>query len=211
MSLRADARTNRDHLVVAARALFSTRGIDVPLEEVARHAGVGKATLYRRFPHRDQLIEAVTFDIYHQLLSLLADAVAAEPDAWSALRRFMHDWTDVRLGLIYTGICEQLPALIQANDELRAARAEFFDRLDQLVESAQEEGSMRTDLGAGDLALFANLLVRQPDVPAPDGVSTVSRMLELVLDGLRVRPGQRLPGTPRRMADLDVTTHVSTS
>src|SRR5918999_652259 len=110
--LRADARQNRDQIMVAARALFATHGVHVPLEEVARAAGVGKATLYRRFPRREQLIEAVALDVYRQLLALARDAVDREPDSGEAVSRFLRDWIDVRLGLVHTGICEELPALL---------------------------------------------------------------------------------------------------
>lgn len=207
--LRADARQNRDQIMVAARALFATHGVHVPMEDVARAAGVGKATLYRRFPRRELLIEAVAFDVYSQLRALARDAVAEEPDSWAAVSRFMRDWIEVRLGLVHTGICEELPALLASNGGLREARTEFFTLVDELVERAQADGELRTDVGGGDLALFANALVEQHDLPASVQDDVRSRMLELLLDGLRVRTTRPLPGAPRRMADLDV--HVPTN
>jgi DNA-binding ferritin-like protein (Dps family) len=146
--LRADARHNRDQIMVAARALFATHGVHV-------------------------------------------------------------HWIEVRLGLVHTGICEELPALLTSNGELREARTEFFTLVDELVERAQADGELRTDVGGGDLALFANALVEQHDLPASVQDDVRSRMLELLLDGLRVRTAPPLPGAPRRMADLDV--HVPTN
>ncbi|MBM7783514.1 TetR/AcrR family transcriptional regulator [Tenggerimyces flavus] len=207
--LRADARHNRDQIMVAARALFATHGVHVPMEEVARAAGVGKATLYRRFPQREQLIEAVAFDVYRQLRALARDAVAEEPDSWAAVSRFLRDWIAVRLGLVHTGICEELPALLEANASLREARAEFFGLVDELADRAKADGELRSDVGGGDLALFANALVEQHDLPGPVQDEVRSRMLELLLDGLHVRNAPPLPGAPRRMADLEV--HLPTN
>src|SRR4051794_1798126 len=79
--LRADARHNRGRILEAARALFATRGLDVPMAAVARHAGVGVATLYRRFPTRESLITTVFADQFAVCAGTIDDALAG-PDPW---------------------------------------------------------------------------------------------------------------------------------
>jgi AcrR family transcriptional regulator len=97
MSLRADARRNRGQLVEAAGALFAERGPDVPMEEIARRAGVGVGTLYRRFPDRDALVRAVAFVSFHRVVEN-ARGAAAEPDGWAGITRFVRrSVADLRL------------------------------------------------------------------------------------------------------------------
>ncbi|WP_192808726.1 TetR/AcrR family transcriptional regulator [Actinomadura montaniterrae] len=201
--LRSDARRKRDQIVLAARALFVRHGIDVPMEEIARQAGVGKGTLYRRFPERDLLVGAVALDVYQQLADMARAASRDEPDAWSALSRFLHDWAEVRFGFLHAGMCAPLPGLLQASKELRQARDTWLGLVDQMVEGAQAEGVLRKDVGTGDLALFINLLVQQRDVP--DGLTGLlpQRFLALMLDGLRTNAAAPLPGSPITSADLD--------
>ena len=86
-SLRADARLNRERILAAARDSFVERGADVPLEEIAARAGVGIATLYRRFPDRAALQRAVALDVLTRVGQEARAAIEEEPDAFSALDR----------------------------------------------------------------------------------------------------------------------------
>src|SRR5690349_13283257 len=81
--LRADAERNRRHLVEAARLVLAERGLEAPLDEIAKRAGVGNATLYRRFPSRGELIAAVFGDTLRDVVAATARALA-EPDPWTA-------------------------------------------------------------------------------------------------------------------------------
>src|SRR5262245_1196857 len=87
-SLRADASRNRDQILAAARDVFIERGVDAPLDDIARRAGVGIATLYRRFPDRPALIAAVALDIMQQTTDEARRALSEEPDAFRALARY---------------------------------------------------------------------------------------------------------------------------
>ena len=91
MTLRADARRNREQIIVAARGVFAERGFDVPMDEIARAAKVGVGTLYRRFPDRDALMRAVATDSLTRVLDEARRAAAEEPSAWQALVRFRGD------------------------------------------------------------------------------------------------------------------------
>src|SRR5512133_1407 len=83
--LRRDARRNRDQILATARDVFLDRGPDAPLDEIARRAGVGNATLYRRFPDRQSLLHAVVLDVFHTVGHEAQLALAEEPDAFGAL------------------------------------------------------------------------------------------------------------------------------
>src|SRR5437762_2748139 len=103
--LRADARRNRDQVLAAARDVFVELGADAPLDEVARRAGVGIATLYRRFPDRAALQRAVALDVLRRAGEAAHRAEAEEPDAVAALGRYMHAALDLRISAV-------LPALL---------------------------------------------------------------------------------------------------
>lgn len=207
--LRADARRNRDQIVATARTLFVTRGVDTPMEEIASQAGVGVGTLYRRFPDREALIQAVALDVFQRLASTARAAWEEEPDAWSALRRFLRHWAELRLGMLYSALCPGMPDAPHRTPELRQARQTWLDLLDRMVAGAQGDGAMRRDIGSGDIAAFMNVLIRQPELPA--GLAeTRGRLLELLLDGLHVYAGSPLPGRPITSADLDLSAPAAT-
>src|SRR5437588_440934 len=103
--LRADARRNREQLLAAARDVFVEQGPGAPLDEIARRAGVGIATLYRRFPDRESLMRAVVLDVLGQVGHQARLAQAEEPDALAALVRYMHRALDVRIAAV-------IPALL---------------------------------------------------------------------------------------------------
>src|SRR6059058_3759513 len=88
--MRADARRNRDQILVAARDIFADHGPGAPLEEIARRAGVGIGTLYRRFPDRPSLLRAVALDMLSRVAQEAQLALAEEPNAFQALARYMH-------------------------------------------------------------------------------------------------------------------------
>ena len=89
-TLRSDARRNSERLVVSARELFAARGVEVPVEEITHHAGVGMGTLYRHFPTKGDLVDAVLEDAFAEIGRLAEEASATE-DAWEGLTSFLHD------------------------------------------------------------------------------------------------------------------------
>src|SRR5690349_22997089 len=118
--LRADALRNRQHLLAAARDVFVELGADAPLEEVARRAGVGIATLYRRFPDRQTLQRAVALDVLARVAQEADRALAEEPAAFLALARYMHRALDLRVGAVMPVLMSELSladeALLHARD-----------------------------------------------------------------------------------------------
>src|SRR3712207_57294 len=89
--LRRDAERNRARILDAARRLFTERGLAVSMDEIARCAGVGVGTVYRRFATREQLLDALLEDRFAQVLDM-AERAAAQPDAWEGLVGFLEGW-----------------------------------------------------------------------------------------------------------------------
>src|SRR4051794_5620899 len=106
--MRADARRNRDQVLAAARDVFADQGFGAPLEEVARRAGVGIGTLYRRFLDRPSLLRAVALDVLGRVAEEARRALAEEPDSFQALARYMHRALDLRIGAVMPALVSQL-------------------------------------------------------------------------------------------------------
>jgi AcrR family transcriptional regulator len=193
--LRADAQRNRDQLLAAARTIFVEAGTNVPMELIAQEAGVGVGTLYRRFPDRHALIQAVAIDSIQRLTQLGELAWEAEPDAWSALRRFVHGGGDLRL--VLAAVRPHLLHTVRENHELQRAGQAWYDLLARMVEGARADGVLRPDIGPGDIALMLNQLTRPlPGLPTRLADVLPDRFVDVMLDGLRAQPATPLSGDP---------------
>ena len=203
--LRADARRNRDQIMAAAKVMFARQGPDAPMEDIARQAGVGVGTLYRRFPDRQALIRAVAQDSFAALLAEAQAAVAEEPTAWDALVRTVRQSGEVEVS-VRLAILSPLAASIFRDDPLTGRfRRELLETVDGLVRAAQAEGTLRPDVSTADVTALLSLLVaRLPKLPGRSAWLVSERALALMLDGLRAQPGTPLPGQPLTMEDLDL-------
>ncbi|AGL17490.1 TetR/AcrR family transcriptional regulator [Actinoplanes sp. N902-109] len=200
--LRADAQRNRDQIVAVARVVFAEAGPGAPLDEIARRAGVGVGTLYRRFPDRESLLRAVALE---GLAAILADAEAAveqEPTGWDALVRIVRRSVDLRFSMRLTMLDEHTRQSLKEAPEFRRTRDAVVDVVERVVGLAQAEGSMRRDVGAGDVFAMVSLLLRPPSRSAEISDLLVRRSLALILDGLRAGRHSALPGEPIGVADL---------
>ncbi|MFC0110305.1 TetR/AcrR family transcriptional regulator [Kibdelosporangium aridum] len=177
--MRADAQRNRDQIVAAARVLFTANGVDTPMEEIARAAGVGVGTLYRRFPDRDALVNAVSTDMFQRLAEAITAANASEKSAWAVLQRFLRSWSEFRLGLLQDPMCHGIPAAIEADPELREVRQHWLDLFEDVIQRAQDDGDLRKDVGLLEIATFMNMFIRDERSEVTD------RILDVMLDGLR--------------------------
>ncbi|MDX6301703.1 MAG: hypothetical protein QOF53_2917 [Nocardioidaceae bacterium] len=179
---RADAVRNRQALVEAAAAVFTTRGLEVPLDDIARAADVGNATLYRHFPTRTSLVEAVFEQVLTQIVES-AREYADEPDAWKAFE----DHLTLLCGLQARdrGLADLLVTAFPAAPQIERLRAQALAGLNTLIASAQRQGVLRADFRHEDvvLILMANAgLLRRTREHAPDAWQ---RHLAFVLAGLR--------------------------
>ncbi|WP_185949595.1 TetR/AcrR family transcriptional regulator [Microbispora sp. KK1-11] len=204
--LRADARRNRDLIVSAAQELFLEQGVDVPLEEVARRAGVGVGTLYRRFPDRDALLRAVGEESLRRLVDLAETAWREEPDAWHALCRFLRGSVALRLGVLPAKLEPHLHQRMRVGQDLHEMRQRVIAAVLRMIERAQADGVLRADVGPGDIALLMTLNVYTP--PGMHNEQAMGRVVEIMLDGLRAGAESPLPGTPLDGDDLRRYTDV---
>jgi AcrR family transcriptional regulator len=149
--LRADAERNRQRLIAAAREVFAERGLHVPMEDIARHAGVGVATLYRRFPTRAQLIAGA----FEGKMCAYADAVAqalAEPDPWAGFCGYIERVCAMQAE--DRAFASVLTMTLPLDKRFEAERARAFRGFTELVDRAKAAGKLREDFVTEDLAVL---------------------------------------------------------
>jgi AcrR family transcriptional regulator len=179
---RADARRNYEKLVAAARAAFSENGTGAPLEEVAERAGVGIGTLYRHFPTRQALLEAVYVDEVEAMARAAEDLSELPP--WEALSQWLHQY--VGFAATKRALNEALLEAAPDSNVLLACRTAITGAGNALVERAQRAGVVRTDTSFMDIGrMVAGIAM----VPTADP-GQKERLLDLALDGLRYRSEQ---------------------
>ncbi|MFF7053502.1 TetR/AcrR family transcriptional regulator [Streptomyces griseorubiginosus] len=197
---RADALRNRERIVTAAREMFTEFGPDVPLDDIARRAGVGNATLYRNFPDRDALVREVVCSVMDRTTEAAEIALTETGDAFEALERFVHTSADERI----SALCPMIQSTFDQNHpDLEAARVRCEELVVELMNRAKAAGQLRTDVDSGDLLIVVAQLSRPPAGTACFQVDRfVHRHLQLFLDGLRAPARSTLPGTALTMEDL---------
>jgi AcrR family transcriptional regulator len=176
--LRADAQRNHDSILAAAKAVFAQAGADAPLEDVARAAGVGKGTLYRRFPTREHLFAAILQDRI-DVLDASAERALQSPDAWRALREWLELYD--RCATDYPGMSARVgETLSDDRSAVGTLCGPMRDSFARLFERARREVPLRQDLTAAQLLSMVSALPKDPGTGR-----TVEPCLRVVLDGLR--------------------------
>ena len=178
--LRADARRNRDLLLAAAKEVFAERGADAPLDDVARRAGVGNATMYRHFPTREELIVAVYSDEVTELCGR-GEALLAEERPDDALFVWLEAFT--------AHVETKRELALALTDDRTGRRSELFGRwhdamratAEALLDRARRDGTVRPDVRAADLLALANGVAL-----TGDGGTRTRRLLALVRRGATV-------------------------
>lgn len=202
--LRADARRNRDQILAAARTIFAAQGPEVPMEEIARAAGVGVGTLYRRFPDRDALIRAVAVDNFDRVLADAKVAKDQESTYWEALVRLLHQSMELQLSVQLAMVSPRALAILQSDPAIKALRDDLLVVLDRFVVGAQREGMLRLDVATGDVAiLFATMLRQMPGKAEEVAKMATTRCIGIMVDGLRVGQNSPLPGRALTSSDLE--------
>ncbi|MEW2555358.1 helix-turn-helix domain-containing protein [Streptomyces zhihengii] len=205
---RADALRNRERIVSAAREMFVEFGPEVPLDEIARRAGVGNATLYRHFPDRQILVREVVVSVMSRTTEQAERMTAEEADPFTALRRFVHIAADERIG----ALCPMLSGDFDADHpDLHTGRERLDQAVLSLVERAQSAGRMRADVAVGDLMVALSQLTRPlPGTGCLNMDRFVHRHLQLFLDGLEAPARSELPGAAATLEDLRSTAMTET-
>jgi AcrR family transcriptional regulator len=180
--LRADAERNRQRILAAAAELFTERGLEPSLDDVARHAGVGVGTVYRRFPDKASLADAL-FDERIDALIALAEQAQAEPDAWAALVSFLE--RAVEMLASDRGLRQILLFAAQGHDRVMCARDRMRPAIGSLLERAQADGQVRADLAATDVPIIEFMLVAVAEYARQVRPAVWRRYLALILDALR--------------------------
>ncbi len=198
--LRADAVRNRERILAAAREAIVEHGPHAPLDEIARRAGVGNATLYRHFPDRESLLFHVLLYVNQRIIERAQEALEAVHDPFEALCRMVLDSAEERVG----GLCPMLGFGIDREDPRLVASRERMHRVtQQLVDRAHASGQLRSDIGSGDLLVaVARLTLPVPGAHGPGADTMARRHLQVFLDGLRTPPRSELPGQASSLEDL---------
>jgi len=200
--LRADAERNRLRIIQAAAEVFARRGLDAGLDEIARHAGVGTGTVYRRFPDKNLLLQALVEQRMSEI-EQLAERAVAMPDAWAGLVFFVESFTERAIAdRALKDMCFSAGA---DTGGLADRKARIGPLLAEIVERAKAQGAVRPDLSVTDLTMIQFMLVAGGafgDDVRPD---LWRRHLTIFLDGLRLRRDgpTPLPAEPLTIDELE--------
>ncbi|HJP80455.1 MAG TPA: helix-turn-helix domain-containing protein [Pseudonocardiaceae bacterium] len=178
---RADATRNRDQLLAVATRVFGSAGAEPSMRAIAREAGVGIATLYRHFPTRESLVDAVYRDQVARLTTGANELLSQHPAA-AAMRRWMDlfgDWIATKNGMLDT-----LLAMIESGEIAHAeTRTELLAAITTILDTGRAAGDLRSDVSAEDIA--AALIGIFTVAPRPEHEAKAGRLLNLLMDGLR--------------------------
>ncbi|MEW2294644.1 helix-turn-helix domain-containing protein [Streptomyces sp. NPDC006743] len=194
-SLRSDARDNRARVLEAARELFSADGLDVPMREIARRAGVGPATLYRRFPTKQALVAEAFADQLNACRAIV-DEACAEPDPWRGLCQVIERVCELHAR--DRGFTEAFLSSYPDTVDVAAGREYTVGAVAALARRAKETGRLRSDFVLDDLilVLMANKGLRAAS--AATQVAASRRFAALAIQALETRPRQEpLPPAAR--------------
>lgn len=191
--LRADAERNRVKLLAAAHAVFAARGLDAGVEEVAREAGVGVGTLYRRFPTKESLVAAVVEERFRVMSSEFA-AIASD-DALSPWDAFEKAAVTLAGAIADDrGFSQVVRETVGRLAEVRALRDGMLASLRPVVVRAQAAGVVRSDVGVEDIPALCAVAARLPRWKLDERPDVWRRYLGVVLDGMRPEGATPLPG-----------------
>jgi AcrR family transcriptional regulator len=180
--LRRDAERNRQRILDAAAEVFTERGLGVSLDEIARHAGVGVGTVYRRFGTKEELVEAL-FVARVESIAALAEQAAGAPDPWSGLMYFMERMAEALAGDL--GLRQMMMLAGYGQDMAAYARRRNAPLVTRLVERAQAAGQLRADLQPTDVPFLVFLLTEAAQLARPVNPELWRRYLALLTDGMR--------------------------
>ncbi len=192
-ALRSDAERNRALIIQAAQAAFAESGLNVPLHAVARRAGVGIGTLYRRFPTRGALIAAAYADKLAELARTVEDALA-EPDPWTGFCRYVETLTGIQAR--DPGFRDLATLASPAAGEFEAFHRRTFTGITALVDRAKRSGALREDFVPEDLIML--LMANQGVImgTASTAPRTQPRLIAYLLQAFAAPGGGKLPPPP---------------
>jgi AcrR family transcriptional regulator len=197
--MRADARRNRDAIVAAAYELFADQGTEATMDEIARHAGVGVGTLYRHFPAKEDLLDAVIARRFERLATRAGEAVrrASRGEAWEAFRGYI-EWA----ARVQAGDRALSEAMATRSERMHAAAvgSGLVEKLELLVDHAKRAGALREDLVVEDIPAMVCSIGAVAAAAAERPGWRWDRVIAIWLDGVRAPALSELPAAQRTEA-----------
>ena len=179
--LRADAERNRQKILDAAALVFANEGLEATLDEVAASAGVGVGTVYRRFPDKDALVGALFESAINEIADLANSAYAME-DSWDALVWFLEQALQRQCS--NRGLREVVVGSTYAEERFDTAKCRIGPAVQLLVERAQRDGYLRSDVVAGDIPILEMMISFLGNLTSNVAPDFWRRYLTIILDGL---------------------------
>ena len=195
-ALRADAARNRDAIVAVARDVFAEQGLEAPLEAIAARAGVGIATLYRRFPTREKLIAAALVDKVAEYVDAARQALTV-PDPWAGFAGWVERICELQAD--DRGLSDLLSMTLPTDDRIEQLRKIANQRVARLVARAKATGQLRQEFVAEDLLVLLVANASVVHVTRQDAPEAWRRFVGLMLDAFgQTRESSALPAPPTR-------------
>ncbi|MEO6089714.1 MAG: helix-turn-helix domain-containing protein [Umezawaea sp.] len=198
--LRRDAELNRHKIMESARIVFSERGVGASLDDIAHHAGLGVGTVYRRFPSKEHLVEAMFVEQIDEIRGM-AERALAESDPWEAFTGFLVN--TAALHSSNRGLREVMLSNNFGQEKVAAVKDRMIPLAMELVRRAKESGHLRADFEATDFAIIHMMIGAVTEYTGDVRPELWRRYLGMLLDGLRADSTRKLPLSP---AALDMET-----
>ncbi|BEP14084.1 TetR/AcrR family transcriptional regulator [Acidothermaceae bacterium B102] len=188
--LRADAARNRALILKAAGEVFAERGLQATLDDIARHAGLGTGTVYRRFRDREAIVEALFVERIDDAVAM-AERCLADPDPWHGLVTMLE--TTCALLAVDRGMREVMLSSAYGQNHVATARARMVPLATALIERAQAAGVLRPGIRSEDIPLIFLMMSTIDDFAGDSAIPLWRRFFVLIIDGLRTQPGPDVP------------------
>ncbi|BCJ45286.1 TetR family transcriptional regulator [Actinoplanes ianthinogenes] len=198
--LRRDAQRNRERILHAAHDVFAARGFAATLDDVAQHAGVGVGTVYRRFPTKESLIEALFADRLEDLVSIAEDALAL-PSGWDGLTMMLR--RTVEMHAVDRGMRDAALCLGVDKQHFVEVGEHLVPLIQELIDKAHAEGTLRADVGLHDLPVIMATVTELAQHSSARRPAVYRRFLELIIDGLRAGPDNGDLGPAMTQEDVE--------
>ncbi|HYI35475.1 MAG TPA: TetR/AcrR family transcriptional regulator [Thermoleophilaceae bacterium] len=196
-TLRRDAELNRQRLLEAAAELFRTRGLEITLDDVAEHAGVGVGTAYRRFANKDELIDALLESRIDAMVAM-AERGLEDPDPWDGLVGYIVGALELQVR--DRGLKEVLFAPGRGRKRVAGAKSRLAPVVSRLAARAREAGVVRQDFDTSDIPMIYLMLGTVVDFSRDAEPELYQRYLAILLEGIRA--GGQPPELPVPALDI---------
>ncbi|MEV6507371.1 TetR/AcrR family transcriptional regulator [Streptomyces sp. NPDC051642] len=191
--LRRDAALNREKILRAAREVFGRHGLGVTLDDVARHAGVGVGTVYRRFPDKESLVRAL-FEQDLGMRQASAERALTHPDPWEGFVDFLMEMgADLAEN---RGLQEVIMLGSHSSEPMETMRGGMLPFLEALIQRAQESGDLRAEVTPSDIPVIVQMLSAASQFTQGKRPDVWRRYFEIILNGIRQRPDNLPLTTP---------------